>query len=94
MTMTRGELRLFEEFASTAFWDHHHSLPDEIRELSDQAFARLKEYPEYPSLHFKNVGRFWSARVGTSYRALAVEAGDALVWFWIGNHSDYERLIK
>ncbi len=65
-----------------------------VRNLADQAFAHLKEDPQYPSLHFKRVGRFWSARVGTSYRALAVEVGDELVWFWIGNHSEYERLIK
>jgi len=44
-------------------------------------------------LHFKKVGRFWSARVGLHYRALAVEADDILVWFWIGSHSEYDRLI-
>jgi hypothetical protein len=37
------------------------------------------------SLHFKNVGRFRSVRVGRSYRALGVESPDGGVsWFWIG----------
>jgi hypothetical protein len=35
-------------------------------------------------LQFKKVGRFWSARVGLRYRAVAVEADGDLVWFWIG----------
>ena len=45
------------------------------------------------SLHLKKIGRFWSARVGAHYRALAVEAPDGLVWFWIGSHADYDRLL-
>jgi hypothetical protein len=44
-------------------------------------------------LHFKKIGRFWSARVGGHHRALAVEAADGLVWFWIGTHADYDKLL-
>lgn len=29
-----------------------------------------------------------------SVRALAVQADNDLVWFWIGDHGEYERLIK
>lgn len=83
-----------KHFASRDFWKHYEPLPQEIRRLADEAYSRLKSDPRYPSLHFKKVGRFWSARVGGTYRALAVETGDDLVWFWIGNHAEYERLIK
>jgi hypothetical protein len=68
-------------------------LPSPIQTLADQAYARLRQDPRHPSLHFKKVGRFWSARVGVHHRALAVEAGDGLVWFWIGTHADYDRLL-
>jgi hypothetical protein len=44
-------------------------------------------------LHVKKVGRFWSARVGASYRALAIESGADRVWFWIITHADYDKLI-
>jgi hypothetical protein len=27
------------------------------------------------------------------YRALATDVGDDLVWFWIGSHADYDKLI-
>ncbi len=53
----------------------------------------LRQDSRHPSLHFKKVGRFWSVRVGLHYRALAVERGAEVVWFWIGSHSEYENLL-
>ncbi len=79
--------------ASRAFWECYKQLPDAIRNLADKNFALLRADPTHPSLHFKKVGRFRSARVGRIFRALAVETDDGLLWFWIGNHAEYERLI-
>jgi len=62
--------------------------------LAHRNFERLKADPRHPSLHFKKVVRFRSARVGIAYRDLAVEDGDDLVWFWIGSHAEYDRLIR
>jgi len=31
---------------------------------------------------------------GAHYRALATEEGDDFIWFWIGNHDEYNRLIS
>jgi hypothetical protein len=44
-------------------------------------------------LHFKRIGRFWSARVGLGYRALGLDAEGDVVWFWIGSHADYDKLL-
>jgi hypothetical protein len=71
-------------FASRAFWQHYHALPADVQELADKNFALLQADPNHPSLHFKKIGRFRSARVGLHYRALAVEVDDGLLWFWIG----------
>jgi len=68
-------------------------LPTEVQDLARSAHALLKHNPRHPSLHFKKVGAYWSVRVGLHYRALAVEAADGLVWFWIGAHSEYDKLI-
>lgn len=81
-------------FASPAFWEAHEKLPENVRALADKNYTLLKKNPQHPSLHFKKVGRFWSVRVGLRYRALAVEAQDGLVWFWIGSHADYDALVK
>jgi hypothetical protein len=79
--------------ASPEFWECYRDLPAEVRDLADKAFSLLQANPRHPSLHFKKVGRFWSARVGLDYRAVAVEAEDGFVWFWIGAHAEYDRLI-
>ena len=79
--------------ASRDYWVGYHRLPENVREIADRCFALLKANPAHPSLHFKKVGRFWSVRVGIHYRAVAVESGNDLVWFWIGHHDQYERLI-
>jgi hypothetical protein len=28
------------------------------------------------------------------YRALGVKEGDEIIWFWIGSHADYDRLLS
>ena len=79
--------------ASPDFWAHYRALPAPVQELADKAFDLLKADPKHPSLHFKKVGRFWSARVGLHHRAVAVEAPDGIVWFWIGTHAQYDKLV-
>jgi hypothetical protein len=76
------------------FWACYNALPASIREQADGAFELLKANPRHPSLHFKQVGRFWSARVGLQYRAVGVDAKDGIVWFWIGTHGDYDKMIR
>lgn len=79
--------------ATPAFWQSYRALPVSVRGLADRAFDLLEADPRHPSLHFKKVGRLWSARVGLHHRAVAVEAEDAMLWFWIGSHPEYDRLV-
>ena len=80
--------------ASPRFWKAYEALPANVRRLADANFKLLKGDPNHPSLQFKRVGRYWSARVGLRYRALAVEVNGDYVWFWIGSHADYDRLVQ
>jgi hypothetical protein len=79
--------------ATPEFWACYHALPEAIRELADKNFALLRQDSRHPSLHFKKVGRFWSARVGIQHRALAVQSDADMVWFWIGAHAEYDRMV-
>jgi hypothetical protein len=79
--------------ASRRFWDCYNALPPEVRRLAEENYALLKSDERHPSLHLKKAGRFWSVRIGLHYRALAVEEGENAVWFWIGHHSEYDRLL-
>ena len=80
-------------YAAPSFWRCYRELPEPVRILADKQFELLKVDPRYPSLHFKRVGRFHSVRVGAHYRALAVDAPDGVLWFWIGTHGDYDRIV-
>jgi hypothetical protein len=80
-------------YAAPEFWVRYRALPAEIRLLADKTFALLKADPRHPSLHFKKVDRFWSARVGLHYRVLGVGVNDGVLWFWIGSHAEYDSLV-
>lgn len=64
-----------------------------VRELADKNFELLKANSRHPSLQLKKIGKYRSVRVGLHYRALAVELPEGLLWFWIGSHADYDRLL-
>ena len=79
------------------FWQHYQQLPKEVQQLADKNFDLLKSDPHHPSLHFKKVDesrKLWSVRIGSQYRALGREKPDGIVWFWIGTHAKYDRLIS
>ncbi len=80
--------------ATEQFWQRYRNLPQEVRKRADKAFALLREDRRHPSLHFKKVGNFWSARVDMAHRALAVEDGEDFIWVWIGSHDEYEQIIE
>jgi hypothetical protein len=80
-------------FKDPRFQPLYDALPARVRDLADKNFALLKQDPKHPSLHFKRVrDDLWSVRVGRAYRAMAIEGKDGFQWFWIGSHSDYDRL--
>ena len=84
-----------KHFADASFWSCYHKLPFALQRLADKAFRLLKQDLNHQSLHLKRVNQFLSVRVGMSCRALGVSSNDGnLVWFWIGTHREYERLIK
>jgi hypothetical protein len=80
--------------ATPDFWYHYRRLPSDIQELADRCYELLKQDSRYPSLHFKKVGQLWSVRVGLHYRAVAVEDDGEIAWFWIGKHSEYDKLLR
>ena len=82
-----------KHFASPEFWGLYRALPQSVQDLADRNYSLLKNDPRHPSLHLKKAGRFWSVRVGLHYRTIAVEVLGGLLWFWIGSHEDYNKLM-
>lgn len=67
-----------------------------MQQLARENFVLLKKDLSHPSLQFKPVshGKYRSVRVGLRYRALGVPVAEGVQWFWIGNHSDYDKLLS
>jgi hypothetical protein len=68
-----------------------------VREQARKAYRRFRENPQHKSLRFKQVHPtlpIYSARVGRKHRAVGVVEGDTIVWFWIGSHADYDKLLS
>ncbi len=78
---------------SPSFRKYYNALPEGIQIQADKNFKLLKENPAHPSLHFKKIGKYRSVRVSLEYRDLGTDIQDGILWFWIGTHSEYERLI-
>ena len=76
------------------FWACYRELPEDVQRVADTNYELLRTNSRHPSLHFKRVGRLWSVRVGIGYRALAVDSDDGPLWYWIGSHAEYNRIIK
>ncbi len=79
------------------FRETYAELPDHIQRRARTAYRLFERDPSHPSLAFKKVHPerpIYSARVSLGYRALGVLEDDALIWFWIGSHSDYEELLS
>lgn len=72
-------------------------LPAHIQQLSRKAYHLWKENPQHPSLQFKLVipeDSVYSIRVSLAYRALGVKEKETIIWFWIGSHTDYEKILS
>lgn len=78
---------------TASFRSRLRGLSPEVQSLAKKNFKLWLRDAHHPSLQFKKVGRFWSARVGLDHRALASMEQDRMKWFWIGAHDEYERLI-
>ncbi len=70
-------------------------LPFDVQRNAKRAFRLFQSNPAHPGLQFKKLegeDDIYSARIGLEYRALAVMRKDHVLWYWIGSHSEYDRL--
>jgi hypothetical protein len=72
-------------------------LPPTVREQARAAYRLFRQNPYHPGLQFKQVSPnrpIYSVRVSTDYRALGRREDDnTIVWYWIGSHADYDKLL-
>ena len=72
------------------------ALPVAVQRRARRSFERFKADPSHPGLEFKPVGTtqpIWSARVSDNYRVVGLRTGDEILWFFVGTHAAYDRLL-
>lgn len=73
------------------------ALPADVRKQAYVSYRLFRRDMHHTSLHFKKVSQkreIYSVRIGISYRALGlIEEGNVIVWFWIGSHAEYDKLL-
>ena len=73
------------------------ALPAHVRQQARDAYQLFRQNPSHPGLRFKKIHPdppIYSARVGIGYRAVGALHGDIVVWFWIGSHAAYDKLLE
>ncbi|MBI5164036.1 MAG: hypothetical protein HY985_09050 [Magnetospirillum sp.] len=84
--------------ATPDFWAAFDRLPARIQAAAKAAYALWSGNPRHPGLQFKAVPSagegVWSVRIGIHWRALGTRDGEDMIWFWIGSHAEYDRLIR
>ncbi len=71
-------------------------LPPAIQKQARSAYRLFKSDPQHPALRFKKLpphADLWSVRITNNYRAIGRWRGDVLLWFFIGSHADYEKVL-
>ena len=75
------------------FWQAYAALPPSVKKAARKNYRLWLQDPRHGPLQFQRKGKFWCARVTSGYRALAVSIPDGYLWFWIGAHDEYERML-
>lgn len=73
-------------------------LPPKIQQTAKKNYQIWKQNPFHPSLEFKVIKtkeNIWSVRIGIGWRALGVVRADEdkIVWFWVGSHAEYDKIL-
>lgn len=68
------------------------------KKIAKKNYKIWKKNPFYKGFEFKQVHQkkpIYSIRVGIGWMALGIiVAKDKIVWFWIGSHNDYDKLLN
>jgi hypothetical protein len=80
--------------ASPRFWKLYAALPLEVQTVATKNYRLMRDNPAHPSLHLKQIGRLWSARVGDAHRAVGLDDPAGIYWIWIGSHSEYDHFLR
>ena len=80
-----------------AFDKLYAKLDSTVQVLAEAAYEQYRRDPRLVRYAFKGRRKgvpVYGARLNENWRALAVEKDGETYWFWIGIHTDYDRILK
>ncbi|HHO56720.1 MAG TPA: hypothetical protein ENK21_10050 [Trueperaceae bacterium] len=83
--------------ATKKFWKAYARLDTITKKQAKSSYRLFKENPKHRSLNFKKIHNslaIYSVRINLNHRALGILSNNEITWFWIGAHSNYEKLIS
>lgn len=86
-----------QSHTTEAFRAHLAAAPAAIQTKAQNAYRLWSQNPAHPSLRFKKVHNtlpIYAVRIDLDWRAVGVLKEGVMVWFWIGPHSEYEKLLS
>ena len=72
-------------------------MPADVEKQAWQAYRLFRENPQHPSLRFKSIHPsrpIYAVRISMDYRAIGIRNGSDMIWYWIGSHAEYDKLIQ
>ena len=78
------------------FWKAYAKLDETVKQQARASYRLFRENPQHPSLNFKKMHDslpIYSARVNLNHRAVGIFENGEIIWFWIGPHDAYEKLL-
>ena len=85
-----------KSITTSSFRENYGQLPFQIRERAYEAYLQFKEDSSHPSLRFKKIHSelpIYSVRISKNYRAVGQLDKNTIIWFWIGSHAEYDKLL-
>ena len=82
---------------TASFRQAYGELPVEVRLRVKKTYRQWVANPLHPSLHYKKIHYtlpIWSVRVSLNYRVVGIVHDGKMLWYFIGTHAEYDRLIK
>jgi hypothetical protein len=86
-----------KSFINLQFKKCYKNLPLAIRQTAKKQYGLFLLDPYHASLHFKRVHSnqpIYSCRITKDYRTIGILNDNNIIWFWIGSHDEYEKILK
>ena len=85
-----------KHLALPCFWRCYRQLPKDVRRWQTRTTSCLPPTRGTRRLSSSGSARQDSSgrRVGMHHRALGFDKPEGIVWFWIGSHAEYDKLLS